>query len=380
MAVVIPENIGKGLSRMDELEETLQALADAVVENVSLTAVEADVLQLETDMGIAEIDILNLEAINTARLAAIVTLNGKTNTPISFTVNTAAVVTSTQSQPYNLASVGTGCTVIVTPDGGAIQTVTITFTAGTSLSGTTPSLDISGGADSKFKIQVDGDTAEEVTLDLTAGGGINTGAKIAAEMQTKIRALGGRKAAVTVSHNNAGNAKYLITSAMLGTQSAIVITRATGSNVTEELKIGVADGGTEAIGLSLSSAIANAAAVTGAEMVALINANTTAITATYAATKIVLTSDTTGKDSSIVMGNSTLKTVLGLADAAEGFGAQGLGGVAMLDSNFIVCATLRGATVPAAKCLSIITPTTAGFKILCETAAATDEVSLLINP
>jgi hypothetical protein len=344
MSVTIPENIGKGLSNMDKLEATLQAIVDSIA------------------------------AVNVSSLVAKkVTLNGKAYTPVNFGANLAAAVTSANSGPFNCAGLLSG-TFIVNPDGSGAQTIQLAFTKGTSLSGANPSLDISAGADNKFKISVDGDVAEEVTLTLA---GLNSGAAIAAEMQTKIRALGGSKTTVTVTHNEGGNAKYLITSSTNGSGSRVVITPATANNVTEELKIGATDGGTETTG---TGAAANAAAFSTNEVATWINANTTGLVASNVAGKLVITSDTTGKDSSIVMGNSTLKTVLGIPDATTAFGAQGLGVSNQAANTYKVCATLNGATDAAAKGLSIKDRTVSGFNILCETTAAVDAIDLLINP
>ena len=121
-------------------------------------------------------------------------------------------------------------------------------TAGTSVSGSSPSTDISAGSNTKFKISVDNDTAETVTITLT---GLDTGAKIATALQTAIRALGGNKAAVTVVFTTV----YTITSGTQSAQSSVVITNGTTLNLAAALKIGVANGGTEAIGKTASVSV-----------------------------------------------------------------------------------------------------------------------------
>jgi hypothetical protein len=113
---------------------------------------------------------------------------------------------------------------------------------GTSTSGADPSTNIAGGTDCKFKISVDGDAAEEVTLTLT---GLTSGALIAAAMQRAIRALGGLKLFTAVSF---ASGLYVFTSASYRPESAIVITNGDTLNVADNLKIGLANGGTETTG------------------------------------------------------------------------------------------------------------------------------------
>jgi hypothetical protein len=302
----------------------------------------------------------------------VATLNGLAYTPVNFGDDSAAVLESTNTGPYDVTGVGDGGTLILIVDGGSPQTATINYTKGYSLSGASPSTDISGESDNKFKISVDGDTAEEVTLTVA---GLNTGALIAAAMQTGIRALGGKKAAVTVTYDEGSNGKYKITSADGGTGSAVVITAAENGSITEELEIGTAAGGTQTAG---TGDCVSAKAVTAAEIAAVCATDITGVTVTDASGKIRITSDTAGKDSSIVAGNSTLKTVLGIAQNAAVFGGQGLDLDDAADGNYVVSATLKTTTSPGAKGLSVTNRTTTGFRIYCETAASTDPVDLVI--
>jgi hypothetical protein len=227
-------------------------------------------------------------------------------------------------------------------------------------------------------ISVDGDDAETVTLDLAAGGGINDGTKIAAEMQTKIQALGGNKASVAVDYNVTNAGKYTIKSATYGTGSSVVITRAADHNVTEELKIGTGDGGVETAG---TGDVANAAAATADEIAAVINTDIAGVTADGSSGSVVITSDTEGSTSSIVMGNGTLNTVLGFTNAAGYYGAAGLGyDTDMANANYKVVATLKGVAAGslANKALSVNNRATGGFDLVCQTAAATDEVDIIV--
>lgn len=125
------------------------------------------------------------------------------------------------------------------------KTLTSAGWKGASLSDESPSTDISGGSDNKLKIQVDGDTAEEITLTLV---NCDSGTNTAAELQTKIQALGGNKASVTAEYTGA---RYKITSPDTG---LIVITDGDTANVADDLKLGVGNGGQEGVMQTISDA------------------------------------------------------------------------------------------------------------------------------
>lgn len=303
-----------------------------------------------------------------------VTLNGNANTPVAFQADTPAQVASTNEETYDLTGVGTGGTIIITPDGGGAQTATLQFAAGASVSGASPSTDISGETDNKFMISVDGDEAEEVALEI--GPGLSSGAAIAAEMESKIQALGGNKAGVTVDYDSTSAGKYAVVSATLGTDSAVVITPAASGNITEELKLGVADGGDETAG---TGDVADASAATAEEIAAVCNVDMEGITADGSSGSLVFTSDTDGKDSKLVIGGGTLNAVVGLTESNEYYGAQGLGFESeMADDAYQVIPALNGASALTDKGLSINNRTTGGFNIICETPAAEDNVDLII--
>jgi len=289
-----------------------------------------------------------------------VTLSGANPTMVSFQDDAPATLLGLKTGPFNLGT--DGLTFVVTVD-GVEDTATFNCAAGTSVSGASPSTDITGEVDTKFKIAVDGGAAAEVTLDKA---GKDDGTKIAAEMQTKIRALGGAAANVTVAF---GSGVYTITSGTKGTGSSIVVTPAASGSITEELKIGVAGGGTETAG---TGDFVNAAAATVAEVVAVLNADLGDIAAAAADTA------TTGSDSSIVIGAGTANTVLGFTQGTTIYGAQGLGFESdMADDDYIVVPVLTGSTA-ADLGLGIDGKTAAGFDVICETAASTATVDLLI--
>jgi hypothetical protein len=317
-------------------------------------------------------DIPTGTVIGSATLANIrggkITLNGVNPTRVLFQDADAATILGTEAETFVLAD---GDTLIVDPDSDGDDTVTFAATAGTSVSGETPSTDISGETDTKFMISVDGEDAQEVTLALT---GLTSGGAIANEMQNKIQDLGGVFAAVTVAFEDG---VYTITSGTAGTGSSVVITDAPAGNIAEELKIGAANDGVETAG---SGDAANIAAATAAEVAAAIAAKATGWTATAEGNKVRITSESTGKDSSLVVNaGSTADTVLGIAGSA--YGAQGLGYDSdMADDQYLVQATLNGVGQAnlAAKCLGITSRTAAGFSVECETAAAAHDVDLVI--
>lgn len=304
----------------------------------------------------------------------LVKLNADGKARVVFQDSTPAQLVGTQAGPFNLTGVGNGGTIIVNPDGDGAETVTINFAAGKHVGGTDESTDMTAEVDNKLVISVDDDDPEEVTF---AWAGCNTGNLIAAQMQTAIRALGGNKTLVTVGHDGA---KYTITSPTLGTASKVRITRADDHDCCDELDIGPGNG-TDTDG---TGDVADASAATATELALVINTDLAAesIEASEDATHhLVLTSKSTGYDSSLVMGNSTLKTVLGLVDAAKDYGEQGLGYDSdMADTGYAVIATLNGVAQAslAGKGLSATNLATTGFVIECEANNATDEVSVLV--
>ena len=358
---------------LDQLRAALAAL-QTVVENLEIEAGTVD--QTARDAAAAAagaaaaaqagVDVL-AAALPGARTGTI-TLSGANPTPVSFGEDAAAFMLGGEAAPFDLST--NGLTFVVTVD-STEDTATFNCAAGTSVSGETPAVDITGEVDTKFMISVDGDEAEEVTLDKA---GKDDGTKIATEMQTKIRALGGNKAAVTVA---LVEGEYVITSGTKGTGSSVVITPAASGSITEELKIGVLGGGIETAG---TGDFVNAAAATADEVIAVLTADLGDIVATAAdgAVKITAATATVGADSSIVIGAGTANNVLGFTQGAAISGAQGLGyETDMADASYVVLPVLTGATATDLG-LSITAKTAAGFNVVCETAASTAAVDLLI--
>lgn len=141
---------------------------------------------------------------------------------------------------------------IAIKDSGSGSTYTYTgaaSTSGTSVSGATPATTATALT---FNVNIDGDGAQAITVD---DAGTHTGAQVALKMQAAIRALTANSAfnvaslaAVTVVYTTV----YTVTSgsiAATGQPSSVVITGAAAST----LKLGVANGGTEAAGVNANN-------------------------------------------------------------------------------------------------------------------------------
>jgi len=118
---------------------------------------------------------------------------------------------------------------------------------GMSMSDVTPSTDISGGADDQFGISVNGDAVEQVILADVAT--LNTAALIVAAINTALKSLTG-------SNNKAAKAYYYggryfiagpVDTSAPGTE-AVVVSDGLANNVADDLKLGLANGGTEELG------------------------------------------------------------------------------------------------------------------------------------
>jgi len=300
-----------------------------------------------------------------------VRLNADGKARVIFQESSAATLKGTQTGPFDLTGIGDGGNIIVNPDGAGNQTVTINFAAGTHAGASGGSINMTAELDTKFKIRANGDlTWHTVTCNWS---GCSSGSLIAAQLQAAIRALGATFGydAITAAYSTD---HYAFASAQLGTGSKIEISRADDHDCCDDLKIG--PNGTSTNG---TGDVANAAAATAAELATVINADLAAqsIIASNDGGALRLTSESTGYASSLVMGNSTLKTVLGLAQNATDYGSQGLGyGEDMPDANYIVQATIAGTAQAsmATKNLSITNPSTSGFVVECEGTSATDYV------
>lgn len=302
-------------------------------------------------------------------VAGVVQLTGWAVTKIVFGSATAGAITGI-STAVDMSTPGNGGTIKITGDAEAEGTATLNCAAGSHTGGTGCATDMTASVDTKFKISVDGDTAETVTCDWV-GGSCDSGAEIAAEMQTQIRAKGGKKALVTVAWSSN---KLVITSPTLGTNSSIAVTHAADHDCCDELQIGP-DYGSVTAG---TGDCADVTAVTPAELVTLINGDISTVTASLVGGVLTITSKTTGRGSRVLAGNGTLNTLCGIPNLEVGYGGQSLGESSnWADANYQVLLTYKG-TGAAAKDLGWDTPAVAGFNVTCETTGDTGYVSVLV--
>lgn len=108
--------------------------------------------------------------------------------------------------------------------------------------------DLSAVADTNFRASINSGAVVSVTLVNT---GLTSGPLIAAALESKINtalAAAGQDHRVWVNFNGAGPDQYIIYSQSTGDESAVVITDGLTANVADQLKIGIANGGTEVVG------------------------------------------------------------------------------------------------------------------------------------
>jgi hypothetical protein len=156
-------------------------------------------------------------------------------TPADRTIATTIVISDADADNCaNLLKLGVA--------NGGIET---TGLSATSTSDTAPQEQLALKTDTTLKLALDGQAAVDVVL---ANSGKTTGALIAADIQAKANAAliaGSKTGSITCTFTGG---VYVLTSAKLGTVSAVVITDGTANNVADDLKLGAANGGTAAIG------------------------------------------------------------------------------------------------------------------------------------
>jgi hypothetical protein len=305
-------------------------------------------------------------------VAGVIQLTGWAVTKVVFGDATSAYITGIAA-PVDMSTPGNGGTIKLTIDGGAEQTATLNCAAGNHTGGTSCATDMTASVDTKLKIRANGDeTWHTITLDWV-GGSCDSGAEIAAEIQTKVRALGASYGydAISVAFNTN---KLIFTSAMLGTNSTIEIERAADHDCCDELDIGP-DNGVTTVG---TGDCADVTAVTPQEIADLINGDTTGCVASLDGSTLKITSEASGRTSRVLAGNGTLNTLCGIPNNEVGYGAQSLGEEDdWADANYQVLLTYKG-TGAAGKDLGWDTPAVGGFNVTCETTGDVGYVSVLV--
>lgn len=221
--------------------------------------------------------------------------NGLASQSVDFT-STAATVLSANTQTYNLAP---GDTLAMRVDGGAIQTATFDAGPAVTTGGATEPFSITNGW--KLDLQINGGATQSFTFD-----GSETTADDVADL---INAT-----AIGFSAADDGSGAVELTTDRLGTSAEIeILNTSTGSLLTE---LGLSAGSDTGTG-----DVADIDAVTAAEIVTVVNADTTGITATAPSGAVRLTSDTLGTSSRIQVTGGNVNTALGFPTSeAKGTG------------------------------------------------------------
>jgi len=302
-----------------------------------------------------------------------VALNGVNPTLVNFQGDQVALYSGTVAAPWDLRG---GLTIIANADGAGAETLTIPDTSGNAVGGAGGFGDISAQADDEFFINVNGLGPQLVSLTLAS---CTNGANTAAEMQTKIRALGGAPYnAVTVGFVEAVagppqlGTYTIISAATTGTGSTIRLTPSIGADVLNELGL-AAPTYTDGLGAG-----ANNAAVSAAELADWINATAVTFTAgAFPANHISIYGTVVG--GSLVIGNGTANATIGFVHTDEAVGANGLGYVSnMANANYFVQATVIHGVAAEIAPIAVNNKTAGQFQLISETAARTYNVDLII--
>lgn len=158
---------------------------------------------------------------------------------------TVTTVNGTETANDTLTVAGVVITLVASGATG-LQANIATGSAGTSTGGNSAATTATG---LQMYVNINNDGPQLIYV---SDGGTHTGAHIASVIQTAIRAL---------TANNVGNATaysaatcaftsthYVITSGAAGSNSSVVVTSAPGNDAAAPLKLGVLNGGTEAVG------------------------------------------------------------------------------------------------------------------------------------
>lgn len=303
-----------------------------------------------------------------SRLFGIVALRGENPTNVAIGASEAARIMSVNAEPFDLSGLAGG-TLKANPDGDGVQTATVDAAAGYLTGAAGASEDMTGEVDSKFRISVNGGTP--VLVDAAPWTDCDSGAAIASRLQTVIRAATGGEETVTFETDH-----YKITSTRKGLTSSIEVLAADDHDCRDELGLG-----SSAVATQGTGDVNNLEAVMAAELLAVIASDMAGLVGSASGGKVVLTSDSVGNGSSMVIGDGTLNTALGFTEADTEYGAVGLGygGGALPNTDYVVSATVRGDTSPGGKEFSWTNPTTTGFKLYCETGASVDEVGVTVD-
>lgn len=243
-------------------------------------------------------------------------------------------------------------------------------TAGLTLSGITPSTDITGGAATRdINVDLDGIGAHNCEI---AKAGLNSGALIAAALQVSIRAAHA-SAAYTLAEvrYDAASGRYLVTSGTRGSTSSVALAAGTGADVGAELCLLTANGGVAIPGCdNLDHARGQAAQVLGSQSVATAHLRSGALSADAAGrlkmaddflTEEKINTDVRLTRAQVAMDITTPPTAAAGRGVVVGVGAEGA--VTPLAVPAMSVRVVTGGTVVSHRGRKATCPTSAGLVI-----------------
>jgi hypothetical protein len=211
---------------------------------VEVTGVDSRKLKLAVDGGAATESTFNWSGCATgadiaAQMQSVIQALGGAFSAVTVDYN----VTAAGKYAITSGTKGTNSAVVVTA-GTSPEDCADNLKLGTAHSGVEAS-----GVDKKtLKLSLDSGTATPVTFDWTATSGCDSGSKIAAQMQLKIRALGGAFSAIGVAYDG-GSGKYTITGTTTGSGKSVVVTNGDTFDCAAILLLGAGNTGAETVGV-----------------------------------------------------------------------------------------------------------------------------------
>jgi len=153
-----------------------------------------------------------------------------------------AVLTSEGTAPFAVG--GETLNIDINGDSQTCNFPTSAESAGTSTSGADPSVDLGGSR--KMKVSIDGGASTEIDIGKDRVGGPDIASRIEDEIQSDVP----NGSSATCDYNDTTPGRYVVTSGSTGSSSSVVIVNSGKDNMADNLKLGVANGGTEVSGES----------------------------------------------------------------------------------------------------------------------------------
>jgi hypothetical protein len=166
------------------------------------------------------------------------------NSNLNYSLSNSAYLISRIAQSYRISD---GDTLIVSVNGGLPKTITFSAVPGQSTSGANAWTRIDGVAYNNITISLNGDTPIEISI-----GAQLTAKDIAASIQSQMRSVVASSSQLQAAYSQficefRSDNKYHLISGTGGTGSSVVVTNGT-NDAAAVLKLGIANGGSEAVG------------------------------------------------------------------------------------------------------------------------------------